>query len=76
MVIVILLFVLVVIFFERKPQGAQLLPGRAILNLTGNGILPLSQLAITDELSALVAAMDKDDVCPTFNAHNQVFGDF
>jgi hypothetical protein len=65
-----------VIFFDRKPQGAQLLPGRAILNLTGNGILPLSQFPITDELSAFILAMDKYDIRPAFDAHNQVFGDF
>jgi hypothetical protein len=36
-----------------------LLPSGAILNLTGNGIAPLLQLAITDELSAFISAMDE-----------------
>jgi hypothetical protein len=52
------------------------LPSGAVLNLTGNGIEPLSQFAITDELSANIAAMDKDYVCPAFDAHNLVFGNF
>jgi hypothetical protein len=34
------------------------------------------QGAVTDELSAFIGAMDKDDVCPAFDAHNAVFGDF
>jgi hypothetical protein len=53
-----------------------LLPGGTLLNLKGNSIKPLSQLAIADELSALISAMDEEDVCPTFDAHNQVFGNF
>jgi hypothetical protein len=36
------------------------------LNLTGNGIDPLSQFPLSDELSAFILAMDKDDVCPVF----------
>jgi hypothetical protein len=36
------------------------------LNLTGNGIDPLSQFPLSDELSAFIPAMDKDDVCPVF----------
>jgi hypothetical protein len=52
------------------------LPSGAILNLTGYSIAPLSQLAITDELSAFISAMDKYHICPTFNAQNQVFGNF
>jgi hypothetical protein len=76
MLVIILLDVLFAVVFNRKPQRAQLLPGGTILNLTGNGILPLSQLAITDELSALIAAMDKDDVFPAFDTQNLVFGNF
>ncbi len=68
--VVVLLVVLVAIILNGKPQGAQLLPSGAVLNLIGNGIKPLSQLAVTDELSAFVLAMDKDDVLPAFNAHN------
>ncbi len=37
-----------------------MLPVGAILNLTGNGVLPLLQLAVTKELSAFILAMDKD----------------
>jgi len=70
MLVVILLVVLFAVVFNCKPQPAQLLPGGTILNLTGNGILPLSQLAIADELSALVAAMDKDNVFPAFDTQN------
>ena len=64
------------VFFNGKPQGAKLLPGGAVLNLIGNRIEPLSQLAITNELSAFISAMDKDDVCPKFDPHNPVFGNF
>jgi len=46
------------------------------LNLTGNGVLPLSQSPITDELSTLIPAMDKHYICPVFNANYQVFGNF
>ncbi len=46
------------------------------MNLTGNGVLPLSQSPITDELSTLIPAMDKDYICPVFNANYQVFGNF
>jgi hypothetical protein len=53
-----------------------LLPGGAILNLTGNGVLPLLQFAVTEKLSAFIVAVDKDDVCPAFNTYNQVFGNF
>ncbi len=46
------------------------------MNLTGNGVLPLSQSPITDELSTLIPAMDKHYICPVFNANYQVFGNF
>jgi hypothetical protein len=46
------------------------------LNLTGNSILPLSQLAVTDELTASICAMDEDDVCPAFDTHHQILGNF
>jgi hypothetical protein len=59
MLIVILVFVLFAIFFNGLPQGAQFLRGGAVLNLTGDGIEPLLQLAITDELSAFITAMDE-----------------
>jgi len=36
----------------------------------------LSQSPITDELSTLIPAMDKDYICPVFNANYQVFGNF
>jgi hypothetical protein len=52
------------------------LAGGAVLNLASNGIEPMLQAAVTDELSALVDAMDKDDICPAFNVHDRVFGDF
>jgi hypothetical protein len=32
--------------------------------------LPLSQLAITDKLSAPMLVMNKDDILPTFDAQN------
>jgi len=59
-----------------------LLPSGAVLNLTGNGILPLSQFALatkerlTDELSAFITAMDKYHIRPAFDAQDQVFGNF
>ena len=53
-----------------------MLQGGAVLNLTSNGIKPLSQLAVTDELSAFICAMNEEDVCPAFDTHNQVFGNF
>ncbi len=34
------------------------------------------QGAVTDELSAFIGAMDKDDVCPTFDTHYAAFGNF
>jgi hypothetical protein len=34
------------------------------------------QFAVTDELSAAITTMDKDDVCPAFDTHNQVSGNF
>ncbi len=46
------------------------------MNLTCPGIKQMSQPAVTDELSAFIGAMDKDDICPAFDAHNQVFGNF
>jgi hypothetical protein len=52
------------------------LAGRAVLNLTSDRILPLLQLPIAEKLSAFIPAMDKDDVCPAFDTHNQVFGNF
>jgi hypothetical protein len=39
-----------------------LLLGGAFLQLTGNGIFPLFHLAVADELSSFVEAMDKDNV--------------
>jgi len=74
--IVVLLFVFCEIFFDRKPQGVQLWAGEAVLNLIGNGIEPMLQPAITDELSAFIGAMDEDDIWPAFNSHDQVFGNF
>jgi hypothetical protein len=76
MLIVVLLFVLFAVVFYGLPQGTQLLPSGAVLNLTGNGILPLSQFTITEELSAFISAMDKYHICPAFDSHNQVFGNF
>ena len=76
MLIAILLFVLFPICVDRQPQLPQLLPSGAVLNLTGNCIEPLAQLTITDELSASIATMDKDDISPAFDSHNLVFGDF
>jgi hypothetical protein len=52
------------------------LAARAVLNLTGDRILPLLQLSVTEELSAFICAIDKDDVCPAFDTHYQVFGNF
>jgi hypothetical protein len=76
MLIVVLLVVLFAVVFDGKPQGSQLLPSGAVLNLTGNGILPLSQFAVTDELSAFITAMDKYHIRPAFDAQDQVFGNF
>jgi hypothetical protein len=73
---VVLCFVLVTIVLNGKPQRSQLLAGGAVLNLAGNGIEPMLQAAVTDELSAFVDAMDKDDICPAFDAHDRVFGNF
>lgn len=75
-IVVILLFVLLGVNFNSQPQLAQLLAGGAVLYLTGNGILPLLELAITDELTALIPTVDEDDISPTFHAHNQVLGNF
>ncbi len=72
----ILLVVVFVILFNHQPLLPQLLPSGAIVNLTSNGILPLLQLAITDELSASIATMDKYNICPAFDPYNQVFGNF
>jgi hypothetical protein len=74
--IVVLLFVFCEIFFDCKPQGVQLWTGGAVLNLIGNGIEPMLQSAVTDELAAFIGAMDEDDICPAFNSHDQVFGNF
>ncbi len=74
--LVVLLFVLFAVFFDRKPKRLHLLKGRAVLNLTCHGILPLLQFPIADELSPFILAMDKDDVCPAFDTQNLVFGDF
>jgi hypothetical protein len=85
MLIVVLLVVLFAICasqqrfaiaFNGKPQRVQLLISRAILNLISNGIAPLLQLAITDELAAFVLPMDKYYIRPGFDAHDQVFGNF
>ena len=76
MFIVILLFVLCVIFFDGQPQRAQLLPSGAVLNLAGDGIEPLLQFPIADELSASSFAMDEYYICPAFDAQNFVFGTF
>jgi hypothetical protein len=42
----------------------------AFLQLTCYGIFPVFHLAVTDELSSLVEAMDKDDVEPTLDFYN------
>ena len=76
MLIVILVFVLFAIFFNGKPQGAQFLRGGAVLNLIGDGIEPLLQPAITDELSAFISAMNEYHIRPALDAYNQVFGNF
>jgi hypothetical protein len=47
-----------------------LLAGGAVLNLTSNGIEPMLQPAVTDELSACIGAMDKNDIRPAFEAQN------
>ena len=46
--VVILIFVLFAVFFNGKPQRAQLLPGGTVLNLTSNRIEPLLQTKPTD----------------------------
>ncbi len=74
--VVVLLFVLFAVFFNCQPKRSHLLKGGAVLNLTGNGILPVLQFPIADELSPFILAMDKDDVCPAFDTQNLVFGDF
>jgi hypothetical protein len=76
MLIVVLLVVLFAIAFDGKPQRMHLLTSRAILNLISNGIAPLLQLAITDELSAFVLPMDKHYIRPGFDTHDQAFGNF
>jgi hypothetical protein len=68
--IVVLLFVLFTIFFNYRPERSQFLAGGAVLNLIGNGIEPMLQSAVTDELSAFIGAMDKDDIRPVFDAHD------
>ncbi|HEY9829787.1 MAG TPA: hypothetical protein V6D26_04355 [Stenomitos sp.] len=47
--------------------------GGAFLQLTGNGIFPLFHLAVADELSSFVEAMDEDDVEPGFDFDNLRF---
>jgi hypothetical protein len=74
--IVVLLFVLFPIFFNYKPERSQFLTDGAVLNLIGNGIEPMLQSAVTDELSAFIGAVDKDDIRPAFDAYNTVFGNF
>jgi hypothetical protein len=44
--------------------------GGAFLQLTGNGIFPLFHLAVADELSSFVEAMDEDNVEPGFDFYN------
>jgi hypothetical protein len=44
-----------------------LLIGGAFLQLTGNSIFPLFYLAVADELSSSVKAVDKYDIEPGFD---------
>jgi hypothetical protein len=44
--------------------------GGAFLQLTGNGVFPLFHLAVADELSSFVEAMDEDNVEPGFDFDN------
>jgi hypothetical protein len=66
--------VLVLVLFNDFPQVTQLLQSGAILNLTSYGILPLSQLPITDELPSPAEAMDENNVFPAFHSHNSLLG--
>ncbi len=66
----VLFVVLCAVVFDCIPQVLSLLLGGAFLQVTGNGIFPLFHLAVADELSSFVEAMDEDNSEPGFDFDN------